>query len=467
MIMILLLSFFKNTNLFDVNNFMHITFLILIINYNYIFKSFLSISNVNNTSLINGLLIIHPWYIYTTYILIFIYFFKNQNFLKNNHKINFSVKLNKNVILVAYCSLFSIFLGSYWAQQELNWGGWWNWDYVELIALIFFTIIMYIIHTKKLYVGISYYVFKSKYVFYMCLFYIIVRCDILNSVHSFNSLKILDKYIQYVYFSMMIVIIYTVFYSLKLKNFFNFKKHRTPLSILFAAFNTTFILLLIYNFIKFYYLESQTVMMDIFLKIIINIIVIVYLINQFKIKINFLQTIMLLLVSNLVLSLYTISLLIIYGLFCKKYFLQNIKNNITYFILHFLFLYSTCIMVLGTQPIFINHLISDYLIHLNNFFINSNNTACFEQIFKNNFFKNNDNLDNISLINQSNNLNSSIIALVNTNMINFNNLIFYKLDDSLIFVHINNLTYLLYSFVLVVFIIFYIKKTIFFKSDIV
>lgn len=38
----------------------------------------------------------------------------------------------KNLILLNSVYMLAIFSGGLWAQQEFSWGGWWNWDFVEL-----------------------------------------------------------------------------------------------------------------------------------------------------------------------------------------------------------------------------------------------------------------------------------------------------------------------------------------------
>jgi len=86
-----------------------------------------------NTTLTNGLSLIHPTLVLITYVLLL------ENVLnKSTFKLTMVFKNRIFYLFGVIISFFALILGSFWAQQELNWGGWWNWDVVELILLIFF-----------------------------------------------------------------------------------------------------------------------------------------------------------------------------------------------------------------------------------------------------------------------------------------------------------------------------------------
>lgn len=78
-------------------------------------------SNSVNTNLLNGVMLIHPNILYVLYALLlvsFLYYLrfsklfliKNSKYQNNNRKQFFFVVL-------------TLFLGGYWAEQELFWGG--------------------------------------------------------------------------------------------------------------------------------------------------------------------------------------------------------------------------------------------------------------------------------------------------------------------------------------------------------
>ena len=110
------INFKKNLNTFK------ILFIILIIkniscNYNTLNILILNFKNIN-ISLINGILLIHPFVMYFCYVLFLIctYFFLKNIKKKNNNIL--MIKKNNDILLKS--SFISLLLGSYWAQQELN-----------------------------------------------------------------------------------------------------------------------------------------------------------------------------------------------------------------------------------------------------------------------------------------------------------------------------------------------------------
>jgi cytochrome c biogenesis factor len=77
-------------------------------------------------SLTNGLLLIHPVILYLSLSLLFFLIFNslNKRNIKTHNTLNIFI-FNKNIFLFIFVFLFtSIFLGSWWAEQEINWGGW-------------------------------------------------------------------------------------------------------------------------------------------------------------------------------------------------------------------------------------------------------------------------------------------------------------------------------------------------------
>ena len=92
----------------------------------------------------------------------------------------------KTTNIIMFCLLFlSLTLGGYWSIQEFNWGGWWNWDVLELFSLI--TIINYIIffHFFKKNNNVFLHKIILLLINIMVVYYIFNKLGITSSIHSF------------------------------------------------------------------------------------------------------------------------------------------------------------------------------------------------------------------------------------------------------------------------------------------
>ena len=72
----------------------------------------------------NPLSLIHPLLIYVVY------------FAPNSKK--------KKITFISTAIIF----GGWWATQELNWGAWWNWDFIEIPVLLLWVYVTYQIHSN-------------------------------------------------------------------------------------------------------------------------------------------------------------------------------------------------------------------------------------------------------------------------------------------------------------------------------
>lgn len=170
-------------------------------------------SNGLNTSLINGIVLIHPIFLYTFYGLFFTkirYHFNmaNEHIIKrySRHHMLVSLSLNSWSLLLI---ITSIVLGCWWAEQELSWGGWWSWDFVELVALNFFVMFLVKIHSLKsdtLQVNKATYFLKIVVVSIM-----VVRFNIVNSIHNFINLESQNQYMYYIITLIVIMIVLILF----------------------------------------------------------------------------------------------------------------------------------------------------------------------------------------------------------------------------------------------------------------
>ena len=189
----------------------YILYYLIIYNYNihnnYTIFNFLE-ENMNlNLNLMTGLVLIHPIYLYTANS--FFLLFLKKNFKKNFFKKKF---IFKDKILFYLMLLYSISttLGIIWANQELLWNGWWSWDLIELIAIIFILNILYILHKKKNFKKKNFLNFyKNLFIIYLST--ILVRYNIINSIHNFITLEEQNQYYYYlitltIYFSIIIIL---------------------------------------------------------------------------------------------------------------------------------------------------------------------------------------------------------------------------------------------------------------------
>lgn len=155
---------------------------------------------VSNINLTNGLCLIHPFLVYLVYIYLLLYSFKKYNIFYYWFILN-------NIKKALYINFFALILGSWWAYQELNWGGWWNWDFVELILFIFFIKLIIINHNLKFLTSLYLFLYNFVFFFYLIIFFVFVRWDILNSIHSFNLVSVFENYINYIGFLVLIFLI--------------------------------------------------------------------------------------------------------------------------------------------------------------------------------------------------------------------------------------------------------------------
>lgn len=251
-------------------------------------NNFLENFNIININLLNGLVNIHPNFLIFFYsFILFIFLFSKKNF-KKIILTRFFEKSNLIFIIFYKLLITGLILGAWWASQELNWGGWWNWDPVEFVGFLFIILFLSIRHflINKLNINKL-----NKYFFKLVITTIIItRLDILNSIHNFvvndltnnNSLiiiilisyilitfllklQLLKLNLNNIYFKLIIILslililylLYTnIFFSLNIDNYmFFFKKLLLIWSLIFftSIFKINFnLLLLIIFFLGFY-----------------------------------------------------------------------------------------------------------------------------------------------------------------------------------------------------------------------
>lgn len=105
-----------------------------------------------NLLLVNPLNRYHPFLLYMSIIitsssvLVFTTVLTYSKFLYQRYITNL-VRLSLKLGFLF--TIFSLFLGSWWALQEGTWGGWWNWDPSEVFGLLYFIFYITFVHETR------------------------------------------------------------------------------------------------------------------------------------------------------------------------------------------------------------------------------------------------------------------------------------------------------------------------------
>lgn len=169
-----------------------------------------------------------------------IFFYPNQDFFSLNANIVFS----NNIFLIhslgiifyflslclffskikytsrIYCYGILFLLGGIWSQQELIWGGWWNWDFLEIYFFIWSFIYIYIIHINYK----NFFFPKIQVILYNYMYFLVLKFNLFWSIHNF----ILYIYFQKLSFFIIYLLIYnnlfiSVVYFIFFIHYINFK----------------------------------------------------------------------------------------------------------------------------------------------------------------------------------------------------------------------------------------------------
>ena len=202
LVSIIFLNFFKKnpkkTPLITLITLLYINVIPGIVNTN-VFSNIISLSTVN-TNLLNGLMLIHPVLLYLFYILYLIYAYNLLVLRRSTDiKLIYDTEIQRGFLMLTV-SYTSLILGCFWAEQELAWGGWWSWDFVELIALNFFIYMLYSVHSPKRgsMVKFSSVYRPGKIILVLVSAVLVVRFNIINSIHNFISIESQNQYYYYI-----------------------------------------------------------------------------------------------------------------------------------------------------------------------------------------------------------------------------------------------------------------------------
>lgn len=99
-------------------------------------------------------------------------------------------------------------MGATWAQHELNWGGFWSWDQVELISLFYFVAALFLVHYKR-----PAFFFAALFAFFY--FFFGLRFNYFTSVHSFVSKRSGPQGLNLFFFSALAPALWSFFSILR------------------------------------------------------------------------------------------------------------------------------------------------------------------------------------------------------------------------------------------------------------
>ena len=231
--------------------------------FNILFLFFLNLDDLGftfnsevlsfNAGLFNGLLLVHPLFLFLSYSFIFI--ITSYCFFYNTYLSSF--RSNYNFFLLYFLRLLicAISLGSLWAQQELNWGGWWGWDTIELGSLFWFIFIISILHFKHYNFNFTF--LHNFSLLFFTFFYLGVRFSFFDSVHSFISSSAAD-FKSLSYFYILLLLIFIVYFKI-----FS-SKHIIQL-FMKASLYLIFLIILEDFFYKYYFMVPTNININFFL----------------------------------------------------------------------------------------------------------------------------------------------------------------------------------------------------------
>lgn len=180
-VLIFLLTYIWHKYLINTCFILFIGFLFYFIKCNFLdsyVMNTLAVQSIN-TNLQNGLLNIHPIFVYFTYAVVLVFWI--------NRYLQANINSSSRDSITKIFSIFGVivtgtYLGSFWASQELNWGGFWSWDPVEIISLFLCCHCLFILHNySKKFLNNP----VSHLIITVIVIYFIIRLGVINTIHSF------------------------------------------------------------------------------------------------------------------------------------------------------------------------------------------------------------------------------------------------------------------------------------------
>ena len=165
-----------------------------------------------NTLLLNSLNKYHPFFLYSSLSIFWIWFIYNPQLgtAKVQNNLPISSPLVKSIVkLLPYLvciNILALILGSWWAFQEGSWGGWWNWDISEIFGLCITLCLLALFHdtlltrNKVFLVG---YIFKSGSLLVMFYFFMQLNFNLISHNFGLRSVYFLVDF-NYLFFLIVV-----------------------------------------------------------------------------------------------------------------------------------------------------------------------------------------------------------------------------------------------------------------------
>ncbi len=240
-----------------------------------------------NADLTNGLLVIHPICLYSLVAILFVILVTINSHAFNKYCLTVSTLGTKKLLFVmSLVLLFSIYLGCWWAQLELSWGGWWGWDFVEIVSLNYLLIAVLLLHSKQQanYLTVLFYDFTVKVLLYI----FIIKFSYLDSIHNFASLDIfLQNFYQFtLLFALALFLINRLKFSLG-----QLTLHKSTLTYnivfsLFWAVNFYFYMYLFFEFFSLFFKNSSVSVFFLKNKDLISLLLFIFVLTRIHITNN-------------------------------------------------------------------------------------------------------------------------------------------------------------------------------------
>lgn len=155
------------------------------------YDSFFSFNQ--NALLLNKLNLIHPP-LFTILTIVTLFYYKGIVY--------------RSLLISWLVPIFFLSLGGWWAYQESTWGGWWNNDLSELLALAFFLIPLFLIHDYKKFKFIE--IFSC--IWFFLITYMFVQVQLTSLSHDFGLRLFIPPSLSQIWFELFIISILLGFF---------------------------------------------------------------------------------------------------------------------------------------------------------------------------------------------------------------------------------------------------------------
>lgn len=173
-----------------------------------------------NNALLNGIFYLHSFNLYVVYTLVIILFIAlrtiwadyfnvfNTKLLNTPNYLELTIRFyyRKTLTWVLIFTTLALVLGAYWAYQELEWGGWWNWDLIELLNLFIFLFVLNLIHYNRIPSLVTYTLNSTLMCVAVVLVMVTIRFNVVQSVHNFISTPLNNQGFTYILITCLILI---------------------------------------------------------------------------------------------------------------------------------------------------------------------------------------------------------------------------------------------------------------------